>query len=181
MGISKAAISRAGSPINGGHFVTCLARSYGLLIPPLTRTLTCKPSDELTIGYLESIRVVTNEGSHWSIPMDDDVVHQDQPAPKLRPRGRRNVRGRGDRGQPVHQNAPMGGPNFGGDMSGYYDQLALSVNWIGGMVKNLVQHLHDEQPPHLGYHYPIFPRWSGYSNQGDVAGMSGANEDEEDD
>ena len=60
---SKAAISRAGSPINGCHFVTRLARSYGLLVRRLTRTLSHKLGDDLTMEYLESMRVVTNEGS----------------------------------------------------------------------------------------------------------------------
>ena len=78
---SKDTISRAGSPTNGCHFVTRLTRSYGLLVPCLTRTLILKPGDDLPMGYLDSMRVVTNEGSHWSIPVDDDVVHQDQPAP----------------------------------------------------------------------------------------------------
>lgn len=53
------------------------------------------------------------------------------------------------------QPAPIVGAEFGGDMTGYFDQLSLSVNWIGGTVENLVQHFQVEQPPHLGYHYPI--------------------------
>ena len=57
-----------------------------------------KTGDDLTMGYLESMRVVTNEGTHWSILGDDDVVDQDQPAPQLRPRVRRNVQGREERG-----------------------------------------------------------------------------------
>ena len=72
------------------------------------------------------------------------------------------MRGRGERGQSVHHNAPMGGTIFGGDMSGYFDQLNLSVNWIGGTVENFVRHLNVEQPPHLGNHYPICPTWSEY-------------------
>lgn len=91
---SKATISRAGSPVNGGNFVTRLASSYGILVPRLTRTLTHKLGDDLTMGYLESMRVVTNEGSYWSILRDDDVEYQDQPRPR-----RRNVRGRGEREQ----------------------------------------------------------------------------------
>ena len=56
------------------------------------------------------------------------------------------------------------------------------MNWISGTVENLVQHLHVEQPPHLGYHYPIFLKWSEYQSRGaDGAGTSGAQEDEDDD
>lgn len=74
---SKAAISRAGSPINGGHFVTLMTGSYGLLTPRLTRTLTCKAGDDLSKGYLEYMYVAVNTGSHWSIPIDNDVEQHD--------------------------------------------------------------------------------------------------------
>lgn len=60
----------------------------------------------------------------------------------------------------------MGGATFGGDMSGYFDQMYLSVNWISGMVENMVIHLNVEQPPHLGSHYPICLMWSEYQNHG---------------
>ena len=76
---SKVAISRSGGPINGANFITDLARSYGLLIPRLIRTLTCKPRDDLSMGYLESMRVVVNIGSHSSIPIDDDMEPREQP------------------------------------------------------------------------------------------------------
>lgn len=95
---SKATISRAGSPINGGHFITLLARSYGLTTPRLTRTLTWKPRDDLSMGYLELMHVVVNVGSHWSIPIDNNVEPHAQPKQQPRPRGRRNMRGSGERG-----------------------------------------------------------------------------------
>ncbi|CAI9299074.1 unnamed protein product [Lactuca saligna] len=105
--------------------------------------------NEFTLGYLETTKVVRNYGSHWGIMNfndDGDEQPNDQPKqqPQPMPRGRKNVRRRGEREQPVHQNAPMGGLNFRGDMTSYFDQLSLSVNWIGGMVENLVQQLHVE-------------------------------------
>ena len=130
--------------------------------------------------------MVRNFGSHWGIVPsdvegdDEDDQPADQPAPEPRPR-RRNVRGRGDRGQPIHPPASMVGTPFGSDMAGYFDQLSLSVNWIGGTMENVVRHLGVEQPPHLGYHYPICPRWSEYGGRGgDGAGTSGAHDNEED-
>ena len=88
------------------------------------------------------MRVVQNFGSHWGILASDDEGdekqdEQPEQQPQPRPR-RRNVRGRGERGQPVHQQAPIGGPNFRGDMTGYFDQLSFSVNWIGGIMENMI-------------------------------------------
>ena len=76
--------------------MTCLASSYGLLVLRITRTLTRKLGDDLTLGYLESMCVANNEGLHWSISRDDDLEYQDQPTPQQRPRGQRNVRARGE-------------------------------------------------------------------------------------
>ena len=82
----------------------------------------------------------------------------------------------------MHPPAPMVGSHFADDIVGYFDQLSLSVKWIGGTMENLVRHFHMEQPPHLGYHYPICPRWTKYRGHGgDRAGTSGANEEDEDD
>ncbi|CAI9264637.1 unnamed protein product [Lactuca saligna] len=140
--------------------------------------------NEFTMGYLETMRVVGNFGSHWGILLSDDEGGEqqgDQPEPQQRTRWR-NVRGGGERGQPMHPPAPMVGSHIGDDMVGYFDQLSLSVNWIGGTIENMVQHFHVEQPPHLGYHYPICPRWTEYPGQGgDMAGPSRARDEEEDD
>ena len=47
--------------------------------------------------------------------------------------------GCGERGQSVRPNAPMGGASFGEEaMSGYFDQLYISINWIGGTMENMV-------------------------------------------
>ena len=59
--------------------------------------------------------VVVNMGSHWRIPINDDVEPQAHPEQQLWPRGRRNVQGRGERGQPMHHNAPIGA-TFGRDV-----------------------------------------------------------------
>ena len=49
-------------------------------------------------------------------------------------------------------------------------------------MENMVRHFNIERPPHLGYHYPICPRWSEYQNRGgNEAGIGGAQDDEEDD
>ena len=89
----KAVISRAGGPITGGHFVTRVAMSYGLLKPRLTRTLTCNAGDNLSLGYLDSMYVIANMGSHWSILAYNDGEQFGQPKQQPRQRGRRNVRG----------------------------------------------------------------------------------------
>ena len=130
------------------------------------------------------MKAVKNYGTHWGILEDNDdgdeqPTDQPEPQPRLR---RRNVRGKGERGQPMHPPTSMVGAPFGGDMAGYFDQLSLSVNWIGGTMEIVVRHLGVEQPPHLGYHYPICPRWTKYGGRGgDGAGTSGTNAEEEDD
>ncbi|CAI9295908.1 unnamed protein product [Lactuca saligna] len=163
-----------------------LARSYHLVVPDIIRSITCVDEHEFGMGYLETMRVVRNFGSHWGIvPSDgegDDGDDQpaDQPKPQLKPM-RRNVRGRGERRQPMHPPASMVGAPFRSDMAGYFDQLSLSVNWISGTMENVVQRLGVEQPPHLGYHYLICPRWTEYRGHGaDGAGTSGVHEDKQD-
>ncbi|CAI9293688.1 unnamed protein product [Lactuca saligna] len=148
--------------------------------------MTCVDEHEFGMGYLETMRVVRNFGSHWGIvPSDgegDDGDEQpaDQPEPQPRPR-RRNVRRRGGCRQPMHPPTSMVGSPFGGDMAGYFDQLSFSVNWIGGTMENVVQQLGVEQLPHLWYRYPICSRWTEYRGHGaGGAGTSGAHEDEED-
>ncbi|CAI9276474.1 unnamed protein product [Lactuca saligna] len=147
----SAASSCTGIPICGGQFITCLARSYHLLVPDITRSVTCVDEHDLGMGYLETMRVVRNFGSHWGIvPFDDegnegneqpDTQPEQQPQPCPR---RRNVIGTGERGQPMHPPAPMVGSQIGDDMAGYFDQLSFSVNWIGGTTENMVQFFHVE-------------------------------------
>ena len=50
--VDSAASPRPGSPICGGHFITHLSRSYGLIVPDLTRSSTCKAESDFTMGYL---------------------------------------------------------------------------------------------------------------------------------
>ncbi|CAI9287552.1 unnamed protein product [Lactuca saligna] len=126
--------------------------------------MTCVDEHDFGMGYLETMRVVRNFGSHWGIVPsdaegeDEDDQPADQPAPEPRPR-RRNVRGRG---RPRAANTPN--------------------CFHGGTMENVVRHLGVEQPSHLGYHYPICPRWSEYGGRGgDEAGTSGAHENEADD
>ena len=76
----------------------------------------------------------------------------------------------------------MGGAHFGGDMSGYFDQLSLSTNRIGGTMENMVRHFQIEQPPYLGSHYPVCLTWSSYQQlRGDGEGPSGTQGHEDDD
>lgn len=68
--------SRVRIPICGGHFVTHLARSYGVIIHEMTRSLICKEVNEFSLSYFETMRVVINMGTHWSIHVDDE---EDEP------------------------------------------------------------------------------------------------------
>ncbi|CAI9259201.1 unnamed protein product [Lactuca saligna] len=97
--------------------------------------MTCVDEHDFGMGYLETMPVIRNCGAHWGIvPSDDegnegdeqpDTQPKQQPQPRLR---RRNVRGRGERGQPMHPPAPIVGSYIRDNMAGYFDQLSLRVN-----------------------------------------------------
>lgn len=59
--------SRVGCPITGGHFVTWLAKSYGVFILGLTRMLTCIKGNDLPLSYLELMNVIVNMGGFYGI------------------------------------------------------------------------------------------------------------------
>ena len=48
----------------GGQFITHLARSYGLLVPVIIRSMTCMDGHKFSMGHLETMRVVQNYGTH---------------------------------------------------------------------------------------------------------------------
>ncbi|CAI9260668.1 unnamed protein product [Lactuca saligna] len=92
--------------------------------------MTCVDEHDFGMGYLETMRVVRNFGSHWGIVPSDDEGNEgdEQPdtqleqQPKPRPR-LRNVIGRGERGKPMHPPAPMVGSHIRDDMDwGYYGE-----------------------------------------------------------
>lgn len=89
--------------------------------------------------------------------------------------------GRGERGQLLHQNAPMRGADPFGEhiVAGYFDQMTLCMKWIGGTMENMMQQFNVSQPLHLGDHYPVCPTWSDYkTRRGDGAGPSRTHEEE---
>ncbi|CAI9270629.1 unnamed protein product [Lactuca saligna] len=119
-------------------------------------TVTCKAGNDLSTGYLEPMHVFVNMGSHWSMHVDNYGEKIGQPEQQPHLRGRRNVHGRGDRGQPMHQNAPMEGAPLGEEtMAGYFDQMSLSKKWIGGTMMNMIRDFNVTQPPHLGDRYQV--------------------------
>lgn len=121
---AKAVNSRVGSLIKGVH----LAHSYAILSLGFVRNLTHFKDSYLTIKFLGLMRVVVNLGGGYGIPPEDEV-QVEQPVQGPRPRGCRNVRGGGDRGQPQQHHAPMeGGPCHDVMMVGYMDRMQLSMN-----------------------------------------------------
>lgn len=58
----KAVNSRVVSPITGGRFVTCIARSYNILVSGMIRYLVHIPHNDLTTNFLETMRVIVNLG-----------------------------------------------------------------------------------------------------------------------
>lgn len=61
------------------------------------------------MNYLESMRVVLNIGGIYGIPSDDEERPMEGVGEKPRPRGRRNMRPRGERAQQQSQYIPKGG------------------------------------------------------------------------
>lgn len=55
----------------GGHFVTGLTKSCGVYIPCMFRSLNYIPGNDLTMNFLETIRMVVNLGGTYGIPPDD--------------------------------------------------------------------------------------------------------------
>ena len=134
----------------------------------------CYTDNKLSIQFLSVMRVVVKTGGGYVIPPEDIEQRIGQQEDQPRPRGRRNIRGCGERGQLVHQHVPMGATTFGEDtMVGYFNQMTLNMNWIGGTMEKMIWHFSVTQPPHLGDHYHVFLTWSEYRTRcGDGAVMS---------
>lgn len=96
----KAASLRPDSPITGGHLVTRLAWSYGILSPNFFRNLTHFKYNDLTVQTLSVMSVVINTSGGFVIPPEDVEEPYGQQGDRLRPRGSRNVRPCGEKGQP---------------------------------------------------------------------------------
>lgn len=82
--------SRAGSPITGGHLVTCLARSFDILSSRLVCLLTRIPSNVPIAHSLETMHVVEIVRG-VDVIMGDDSVLPIKQVEKTRPKGRQNV------------------------------------------------------------------------------------------
>ena len=81
----KATNSRPGSPITGGHLVTLLTRSYGILTPNFIRNLMRFQDIDLTIQVLGVMRVVVNVGVYVIPPEDEEQQigqQEEQPQPR---------------------------------------------------------------------------------------------------
>lgn len=72
----KAVNSRDGSPNAGGHSVTRLEKSYNVFFTGMVQTLTCIEGNNLSMNYLESMRVVVNIGGIYGILEDDEVTNR---------------------------------------------------------------------------------------------------------
>lgn len=68
----KAVNSRAGSPIVGGNFVTCLEKSLGIFMSGMVRELTCIKGYDISMNYLESMRLVVNLKGMYGILVNEE-------------------------------------------------------------------------------------------------------------
>ena len=74
--------SRVGSSITGGHLVTHLARSYGILSLNFVQNLTRFKNFDLTTQFLGLIRVVVNLGGGMAYPRRMKKYHWSKPKRK---------------------------------------------------------------------------------------------------
>ena len=181
----KAANSRPGSPITGGHLVTRLARSYQILTHDFVRNLTRFPDTDLTIQVLGVMRAVVNIGGRFVIPPIDDEQEEVQPGqqPPARPR-RRNVRARGEveRERAASQYV-QGVPTdpFQSRVGTYLDNLRGHAIYHTQLTEGIYSHLGVTRPPSMPPQYPYFPTWEElWRPQDDGAGPSGAQDHDDD-
>lgn len=97
--------SQAEIPITGGHLVTHLACSYGILHMGLVRTMIRLKALTLPLNFWK----LHVWWWTYGIPTDNEEVPIEGAEEQPRPRGRRNVRPWDDRAQPQPQYIPMGG------------------------------------------------------------------------
>lgn len=69
----NAANSRSESPITGGHFFICLARSYGVLTMCMIATLTRGREKNIAISFLETMQVANLVRGVYVILAEDPV------------------------------------------------------------------------------------------------------------
>lgn len=141
----KAAGSRQGSPITGGHLVTRLARSYGILSHEFVRNLTRFPNNELSSQVLEVMWVVVNVGGSYVIPPKDGEQEEVQPKqqPPTRPH-RQNVRARGEveRGRAAQQHeGGMRTDPFQSRFGSYLDNLCGGMHHNTQMFEAMFSHM----------------------------------------
>lgn len=154
----------------------------------ITRTLTCKEGNEFSLGYLETMRVVVNMDSHWSIlHSDDEGVEQPPEEPKHQTRLRkRNVRARGEMGRakvpPQHFEAGVPTDLFQSKVGTYLDNLRGEVTYNTQILEAMFSHMNVVRPPTVPPQCPYIPTWEElWMPRGDGVRTSGENVDDDDD
>lgn len=78
--LSEGAVKdRKTSKINGGMFVTRLARSYGVIERGVGNDLTMVPTPPCNVILYRRARIIEDyRGGHYAIPNEDEVVGPEQ-------------------------------------------------------------------------------------------------------
>ncbi|KAI3516407.1 hypothetical protein L1887_15322 [Cichorium endivia] len=85
---TRAAGASDSSPMAGGHFITHLARSYGILAANVMASMTAIPPSRTSIRYLENMRIIhePRAGMIERMPIETAEGPQEQPVRRQRRR-----------------------------------------------------------------------------------------------
>ena len=164
------------SKINGGMFVTRLARSYGILDMQEAKALIVISPPPFSITLFRRERIVENFGISFAIPLEDEVIVPEEL--------RRRVRNRRERAREDPLVIPVENKNEGWnnvEYRRYLDDIGQGVNYNNESFTYLFQQMNIAPRP--GPRYPYIMSWEERmqrrNNQASGSGAGGEDMEEE--
>ena len=154
------------SKINGGMFITRLARSFGILELPQAQMLTVIHPPPFNTALYRRARIVEKFGDSFTIPNEDEPAVPEEPGRRVRPR---NERVREDPPViPVEDNEGWNQVEY----RRYLDDIGRGVNYTNQSFDYLFQQMHIAPRPGPGY--PYIMNWDERMQRRGGEGGSGA-------
>lgn len=163
----KATGTRQQSPICGGHFITRLALSYGILTREVTRQLLRMESKLMGLFYLETMRVIRRSDINGSATILDIDAADDEEEIEKAPEQRRQRR---RRRSPVHDEEPVidlqhlasrieGLGVYQDDIRHYQLNMQDQLQWLGKSLSSFFEHHGFTPPSPFPPALPSYPDW----------------------